>query len=401
LHLLRPGSQLASAAVGVAAMGFSALLIHLARGMIELHFHVFVALARFAVILAAAATIAAHHVLFWLFLPRSVFNYEAGFGIVLLHAVFVVVETGVLVVVARQFQRMVALQGFVAEQVTGVAGEVARRSAHLQEAGTAFAQGSSRQAAALEETGSALEEMSGMTQSAAARARNSQTLAGEARRLADQGTVRMQEMESSMRSIREAGDGISQIIQTIDQIAFQTNILALNAAVEAARAGEAGRGFSVVAEEVRRLAQQSAEAARQTTAKIDDSVQRSQQGVAIGERTSALLAEIFGKIRAIDADIGEIARATGEQAQGIAGLSSSVHAMDQVTQSNAAGAQETAATAAELRQQAEILSSLVTRIAGRSAAAAPVSVPAAPAPRAPGAARPPRTAARRTEPVAA
>jgi len=368
LYLVKPSGLLFTASVGAAAMAYSALLIHLGKGMIEMHFHIFVALAmlvalaRATAVIVAAGTVAVHHILFWLWLPSSVFNYEASFGIVLLHASFVVVEAGVLVVIARRFGRVLALQGELGEQVSIVAVDVTSRSAHLQEAGTRLADGSSQQAAALEETSASLEEISSMVRSSAARAASSQKLAAESRRIADSGGVCMRELQQAMQGISESSKGISDIIKTIDHSAFQTNILALNAAVEAARAGEAGRGFAVVADEVRRLAQQSAEAAKLTAAKIQDSVAKGTQGSETTDRAAALLEGIFANIRKIDEDMAEISRAAQEQSQGIQQLTQAVNQMDQTTQTNAATAEETSATATELRLQAESLSQMIRRV---------------------------------------
>lgn len=368
LFFLQPHSIATSAAIGVAAMSFSALLIHLARGFIEMHFHIFVALAclvglaRVTPVLVAAGTIAVHHVLFWILWPRSVFNYDASFGIVVLHAVFVVCETAVLVFVCRRFRQMIDLQGHLGETVGLVAAEVAHRSKHLREAGEQLAQGASQQAAAIEETTAAIHEIDAQAKETADRARNSQQLAGQTRQMADQGTSQIEEMKRAILSIRDAGSRISQIIKTIDTIAFQTNILALNAAVEAARAGEAGRGFAVVAEEVRKLAQQSADAAKETANTIEDSVSKSEVGVSTSQRVGTLLEEVFAKIRQIDDDVRQIAASSGEQSTGIGQLSESISKMDQIVQANAAHAEETASTVVELGRHAEDLRSMVNSI---------------------------------------
>jgi len=117
--------------------------------------------------------------------------------------------------------------------------------------------------------------MSSMTSRNANSAARAKTLASQTRTAAETGATDMAEMKRAMDDIKTSSDDISKIIKAIDEIAFQTNILALNAAVEAAGAGEAGMGFAVVAEEVRNLAQRAAQAARDTTAKIEGSAQRS------------------------------------------------------------------------------------------------------------------------------
>jgi uncharacterized phage infection (PIP) family protein YhgE len=155
---------------------------------------------------------------------------------------------------------------------------------------------------------------------------------------------------------------VSKIIKTIDEIAFQTNILALNAAVEAARAGEAGMGFAVVADEVRNLAQRCAQAAKETAAKIEDSVQKSIHGVEISAKVGRSLEEIVSKARQIDEMAAEVATASKEQNQGIGQVNTAVSQMDKITQSNAANAEESASAAEELNAQAEGLKDAVQNL---------------------------------------
>ena len=165
----------------------------------------------------------------------------------------------------------------------------------------------------------------------------------------------MQEMSNAMQDIKSSSADIAKIIKTIDEIAFQTNILALNAAVEAARAGEAGMGFAVVAEEVRNLAQRSAQAARDTAAKIEDSIAKSQRGVQLNEKIEKGMAEIVTKVRQAAEISTQAVNGSREQRQGIEQVNVAVGQIGQVTQANAATAEESASAAEELNAQAESL----------------------------------------------
>jgi len=226
-------------------------------------------------------------------------------------------------------------------------------------ASQSLAAGSSEQAASLEEISASLEEMAGMTKRNAENAAKANELTRAARAAADGGVGDMQAMSGAMREIKASSDDIAKIIKTIDEIAFQTNILALNAAVEAARAGESGMGFAVVAEEVRSLAQRSAQAARETAGKIEGAIGKTEQGVQISEKVERSLAEIVEKVREVDALVAEVAGASGEQSQGVEQINHGVREMDRVVQSNAAAAEESASAAAELKNQAASLNDAV------------------------------------------
>jgi ABC-type transporter Mla subunit MlaD len=172
----------------------------------------------------------------------------------------------------------------------------------------------------------------------------------------------MQAMSAAMDAIKTSSSDIAKIIKTIDEIAFQTNILALNAAVEAARAGEAGMGFAVVADEVRNLAQRSAQAAKETAAKIEGAIARTEQGVQISAKVAQALEEIVTKVRQVNQLVTEVSAASKEQTQGIDQVNTAVSQMDRVTQSNAASAEEAASASEELNAQALSLKDAVSQL---------------------------------------
>ncbi len=242
-----------------------------------------------------------------------------------------------------------------AEQVTAASGQVSASSQSL-------AQGATEQAAAVEETTSSIEEMSSMTKQNAANASEAKNLSAGARDGADKGAEAMARMSTAIEDIKKSSDETSKIIKTIDEIAFQTNLLALNAAVEAARAGDAGKGFAVVAEEVRNLAQRSAEAAKNTSDMIAESVKNADNGVQISQEVTQQFNEITEGIRKVNDLVGEISAASNEQAQGVEQINTAVGQIDQVTQTSAATAEESASASEELSAQAEELKRMVSNL---------------------------------------
>ncbi len=256
----------------------------------------------------------------------------------------------------------------IIEKLSTSSQQLTASASHVSSASQSLAEGASQQAAALEETGASLEEMSATTKQNAESAASGKALAGSARRSADGSMSEMEEMTKAMNEIKTSSDDIAKIIKTIDEIAFQTNILALNAAVEAARAGEAGMGFAVVAEEVRNLAQRSAQAARETAEKIEDSISRSGRGVQISGRVAEGLTRIVEEARQVDTIVAQIANASNEQSAGIDQVNQAVANVDKVTQANAATAEETASASEELNAQAttlrEAVADLVRLIGG-------------------------------------
>jgi methyl-accepting chemotaxis protein len=245
------------------------------------------------------------------------------------------------------------------QRIDNGSGEILTASQQLSNSSQTLAQGSSEQAASLEETSASLEEISSMTRRNADSANRAKDLTAQTVAAADNGTLEINQMKVAMDDIKASSDDISNIIKTIDQIAFQTNILALNAAVEAARAGEAGAGFAVVADEVRSLAQRAAQSARETAEKIENSKRKSDHGVSISQKVSVSFLEIVTKAREVDSLVAEIAQASNEQSTGISQVNSSVTQIDKITQSNAAAAEESASASEELNAQATMLKSTV------------------------------------------
>ncbi|WP_341667034.1 methyl-accepting chemotaxis protein [Alcaligenes sp. SDU_A2] len=207
------------------------------------------------------------------------------------------------------------------------------------------------QAASLQETAASMEQLAGTVRQNADNAQQANQLAATASDVAHRGGSAVNEVVATMQGISASSNKISDIVGVIDSIAFQTNILALNAAVEAARAGEQGKGFAVVAAEVRALAQRSAQAAREITALIEDSVRKVTEGSSQVERAGATMQEIVDSVRRVTDIMGEITAATIEQSSGIDQVNRAVSQMDDTTQYNARLVEQAALASAGLSEQ--------------------------------------------------
>ncbi len=261
-------------------------------------------------------------------------------------------ETGQLL---GAMQKMQSALSRVVTTVRQNAEGVATASAQIAQGNNDLSARTEQQASALEETSASMEEMGSTASQNADNARAASELAASASSVAVQGGEVVSQVVATMREIQHSSQKISDIIGTIDGIAFQTNILALNAAVEAARAGEQGRGFAVVAGEVRNLAQRSAEAAKEIKSLISASVERVEQGTALVDQAGSTMQEVVRSIQRVTDIVGEISSASQEQNAGVNQVSEAVSSMDQATQQNAALVEQSAAAAASLRQQAEQL----------------------------------------------
>jgi methyl-accepting chemotaxis protein len=239
-----------------------------------------------------------------------------------------------------------------ARSVNKVASEIAMSNAEVS-------MRTEQQAAVLEETASAMEEMTAIVRQTAANTVEANKLASAARVQAEAGGEVVAQAVSAMQDISQSSNQISNIIGVIDEISFQTNLLALNAAVEAARAGEQGRGFAVVADEVRQLAAKSANAAREIKALIDRSNRQVQRGSELVNKSGEALTEIVKAVKQVTTIISEISVASQEQADGIAQVNASIASMDEGTQQNAAMVEQVRSASDSMGEEAQRLNMMM------------------------------------------
>lgn len=251
--------------------------------------------------------------------------------------------------------------------------QVANGSEQVSSGAQALSQGATEQASSVQELAATINELSGQVNETAKNTRDINELIAFTGAEVEESNRQMASMMGAMTKINDSSSEIEKIIKTIEDIAFQTNILALNAAVEAARAGEAGKGFAVVADEVRSLASKSAEAAKDTTALIGNSLQAVNEGNDLADATQKSLIKVVENAQKISDIMAKITKASDVQAEGIQQVTQGVDQISSVVQTNSATAEQSAAASEELFGQSSLLKSLVNRfrLKGMSASGTP------------------------------
>lgn len=366
VFFLNPGTVLSRSVMGVAFMGFSLIFIQQHLGRIEMHFHIFVAIAfllrykDITPLIAAAAATALHHGLFNFAqdmemaiagTPIMIFDYGCGWDIVALHATFVVVEVVAFSLISLSLTREYIRNAEVftiMDQLGDSVMHTSQAADFISKSGQELAINAADNAQAVEKSNRSIDEMRVVI----GQLNEKTTGAREKMGIVSKKSV---QMNRSMASVRDSSQNISGIVATIDGIASQTNMLALNAAIEAARAGEAGAGFTVVTEEVRRLAQQTARAANEIGSLIDSNSEKAEEGASMSE-------EILQQIRDLDGWLEEVCSVSESQTGKLNELRGIISEISSTTENTADNAERNAATAEELQSQVHLLQDAIDDI---------------------------------------
>lgn len=250
----------------------------------------------------------------------------------------------------------------ISADIDATSGEVQSASEQLTAASSRISDNASSYAAAIEEISASMRELSATAQSSNEHAVRARQIATSAKSAVNDGMGAISELDTVMGSVTDSSRKITQIIARINDISFQTNLLALNAAVEAARAGAAGAGFSVVADEVRRLAQHCAEAAAETAGLINTSTRETEQAISKSADVTTFFKAIAANVNDVDSSVTQITENLQSQVLHIDQINSAIATQEEVAQSTAAGAEQTNASAYSLQTQVASLGDSVGQL---------------------------------------
>lgn len=260
---------------------------------------------------------------------------------------------------ARSFGKMTSSLNNTLGQVNSVVEQVTFGSSQVAQASQSLSQGATEQACSLQEITSSIIEISSRAKQNADNALQANDLSKNAMENANRGNKQIKELITAMNDINKSSDNIKKIVKVIDDIAFQTNLLALNANVEAARAGKYGKGFTIVAEEVRNLATISAERVQETNQMVEESIKNIETGNKIVKMTAEQFEDIMTGTNKAAILVEEIAVTSKEQTVGLEHIYDGLGQIDQVTQKNTVNAEESASVAKELAGRAQQLKSVI------------------------------------------